>query len=195
MQLVDDTLDALTEVVSIGVGRAAASLSELIADRIELHVPLLRLVTPDEADAINDGRVSVLQAFTGEISGKALLSFPDDSGRSLAALLAGYNSADELQSFEMSEILSEVGNIVLNGVLGSIANLLDGTLEYDVPAFFVDRKLSDLIADVRTYNDEDTQVLVADADLRVRSRKIVGKVFIAFGLGSIETVVTSFSLD
>lgn len=192
MQLVDENLDAMTEVVNIGVGRAAASLSELVGDRIELHVPELRMVTLAEADEINQGRISVLQAFAGEISGKALLSFPDSSGRNLAALLAGHTSADDIQSCEVSGILSEVGNIVLNGVLGSIANVLSGNLEYDVPTFFVDRKLSELIGDMC---DRPSQhVLVADAAMSVHSRKIEGRVLIAFGLGSIETVLASLHL-
>ena len=47
MILTDEQQDILTELVNIGVGRAAASLSELVGKRIDLNVPKLVICDPE----------------------------------------------------------------------------------------------------------------------------------------------------
>lgn len=181
-----DQLDAISEVVNIGVGRAAASLSDLIGTRIELKVPVVRVMGEAE---IQDAGMAILQAFDGDVSGKAILSFPSHSGEQLAKLLAGYGEDQELPAIELSGILSEVGNIVLNGVLGSLSNMIDSDLKYSVPDFFVDKTLDKLVRSDCFEVDSTDTLLIADTHFCVKSKNIFGSVVLGFEIGSLECLV------
>ena len=39
MQMTSDQQDVMTEIINVGIGRAAASLSELLGKRIDLQIP------------------------------------------------------------------------------------------------------------------------------------------------------------
>ena len=76
--LTEIELDALTEMVNIGVNRAAASLREMVGEQVLLSVPKVTLVSRDRAIAIlgeNEitNLVGVHQVFEGEITGRAVL--------------------------------------------------------------------------------------------------------------------------
>ena len=73
-------LDALTELVNLGVSRAANSLRELVGEQVLLTVPSLAILSRQEASVIvrqgnADLLIAVRQAFQGEFSGCALLIF------------------------------------------------------------------------------------------------------------------------
>ena len=195
MQLSENELDALQEIVNIGVGHAASSLSELIGSRINLRVPAVSLVAPDACDPNCTEGMSIVQPFDGSLSGSALLVFPTDSGQALARLLGGYDESEEIPEFETSGILSEIGNIVLNGVLGSLANAIETDLLYQVPEFFVNKTFASLVAtDTAQCQDALSPVLMADTDFSVESSDIHGSIVIAFQIGSLETLLDELQL-
>ena len=185
----NDELDALTEIVNIGVGRAGSALSELIGDRIELRVPVIQVVSPEFVESNSESGLAIVQGFQGEINGNALLVFPIESGKTLATILGGFESSAEISEIEMSGILSEVGNIVLNGVLGSLANAIADNLVYAVPEFFVDESMISLM---QRRSDEMVpgrdSVVLADTKFGVQAYDISGSILLAFRLSSIENL-------
>ena len=131
-------LDALTEMVNIGVNRAAASLREMVGEQVLLSVPKVTLVSRDRAIAIlGENEVSNLvgihQVFEGEITGRALLIFPDTKSLELVrAVTGGELPLEEIIELE-HEALAEIGNIILNGCLATIANMLQRNLKMSLP--------------------------------------------------------------
>jgi len=84
MALTKNELEVLSEIVNIGSGRAALSLSEMTGSRIELAVPHIRAYDStsfqEMAKSLNlEIATSVQQGFEGGISGQALLAFPDSN--------------------------------------------------------------------------------------------------------------------
>jgi chemotaxis protein CheC len=74
--------DALTEIVNIGVSRAASSLRKMIGDQVLLSVPSIEVVSQRRAARLISERetselVAVRQDFSGPFSGRALLIFPE----------------------------------------------------------------------------------------------------------------------
>jgi chemotaxis protein CheC len=70
--------DALTEVINIGFGRAAASLSKLTGQRVQLEVPHITMCPIDELSdrlrpMIQSDVASVHQIFSGSVAGLAWL--------------------------------------------------------------------------------------------------------------------------
>lgn len=131
-------LDALTELVNLGVGRAAVNLREMVGEQVHLSVPSLKLVSRMEAAALLDQRegsklVAVHQIFEGDITGRVLLIFPEVKSLELVrAVTGGELSLEEIIELEQ-EALAETGNIILNGCMATIANLLDRSLKMSMP--------------------------------------------------------------
>lgn len=130
--------DALTELVNIGVSRAAASLRGMVGRQVFLSVPSVEVVSRVAASALIRERetgplVAVRQDFTGAFNGQALLIFPEQNSLELVRSVTG----DELSATEVVDIeqeaLAETGNVVLNSCLATMANMLQRPLEMSLP--------------------------------------------------------------
>ncbi|KIC58453.1 chemotaxis protein CheX [Brevundimonas nasdae] len=130
--------DALTELVNIGVSRAAASLRKMVGHQVLLSVPSVEVVSRTTAAGLLDSResaelVAVRQDFEGAFSGRALLIFPENTSLALVrAVTGGELDAAEVAEME-EEALAETGNVVLYGCLANMANMLQRPLEMSLP--------------------------------------------------------------
>lgn len=126
--------DALAELANIGVSRAAASLRQLVNEQVLLTVPSVDVV--DQKAAIAGLRereggklVAVEQDLSGPFAGRALLIFPRAQGIELVRLV----TPDQSSLDDDGETLGEIGNIVINGCLGELANVLKVSLGLSLP--------------------------------------------------------------
>jgi len=131
-------LDALTELVNIGISHAAASLAVMVGEQVLLSVPSVVILSRSEAAALigqrkNDLLVAVRQAFHGEVSGRVLLIFPESNSLELVRAAVGEHlSLEDILELE-HEALAEIGNIILNSCMATIANLLQRSLKMSLP--------------------------------------------------------------
>jgi chemotaxis protein CheC len=131
-------LDALTELVNLGVSKAAFSLREMIGKQVILSVPSVELIARTRAIEILRASelnklVAVHQVFEGDIHGRALLIFPETRSLELVRAVTNENlPLEDILDLEQ-EALAETGNIILNGCLATIANLLKRTLKISLP--------------------------------------------------------------
>ena len=136
--LTDLERDALTEVVNIGVSRAASSLRKMIGEEVILSVPAIEIMAPQDAARLigereTDELVAIQQQFEGAFSGRALLIFPKATSLDLVrAIMGGDVPPDEIADMEQ-EALAETGNVILNGCLATMANMLKRSLEISLP--------------------------------------------------------------
>ncbi|MAG98800.1 MAG: chemotaxis protein CheX [Alphaproteobacteria bacterium] len=130
--------DAILEIVNVAIGRAAAALSEMVDDQIELTVPALSFLDRNQTtDRLNlmTGKqaTAVSQRFSGTIAGDALLVFPERQSLELVrTLLRDETDLDTLTELEQ-DALKEVGNVILNTVLSSFSNQLGADLDANLP--------------------------------------------------------------
>lgn len=131
-------LDALTELVNLGISHAAANLAGMVREEVTLSVPSVALVNRQTAihtlgERESKNLVAVHQSFEGEITGRALLIFPEAKSLELVrAVIGGELSFEEMIELEQ-EALAETGNVILNGCLATIANQLQRTLRISLP--------------------------------------------------------------
>jgi chemotaxis protein CheC len=136
--LSEDQTDALVEIFNISIGRAAASMSGIVNEEISLTVPTIKFLSARDAATqlygLEDKRVcGVMQHFNGPFSTEALLMFPEDQSLEIVRMMVGESySMDELSELEQ-EAMSEVGNIILNACMGSIANIIDSEFDSTLP--------------------------------------------------------------
>lgn len=138
VELDELTRDALVEILNIGIGRAASSLSEMVKDEVLLDIPTVELIKSQQADQrVSDlgGEhiTAISQHFSGDFEGQALLFFPIESSVNLIrSLLQDSVPLEQLTELE-GEALLEVGNIILNACFGTIANILSLQMESSLP--------------------------------------------------------------
>ncbi len=148
-------MDALTEVVNISVGRAAATMRVLIGDRVVLDAPRVTLSTlnrirEQSSNPHVDLDTSVIQDFDGVTSGRAVLAFSQSNALKLGQILNDLDGTPDEFDFDLQDILNKVGYIVLNGLLGSLSNLLHGNLRYTVPFLSTDDSLAQFVIEQLT---------------------------------------------
>jgi chemotaxis protein CheC len=122
--------DAFKEIFNIGMGRAANALSKLVYEKIKLSVPRLE-VLPRAAleetvrENFSDDLALVRQDFSGGAKGIAFLLMSKESGMRLVSALVsdGDRSGPEVSEADR-ELLVEVGNILINALVGSMGNTL-----------------------------------------------------------------------
>ena len=137
----DAERDAVGEILNIAIGQAAASLSRMVEDHVALSVPLVEFLAPAAAaerlDGTSDGSdsVAVRQHFSSAFSGDILLIFPEKRSLDLVrSMLGDAVPLDQLTELEQ-EALLEVGNVILNACLGSLANQLGLSIESSLPSY------------------------------------------------------------
>lgn len=191
MKLAPRHLDALSELMNIGVGRAAGMLNEMLGSPIELVVPTVKVLKISElADELgqtpDDHFAFVRLAFQGPIQGTAALVFPPDSAALLVAALTGEEPGTPDLDSVRAGTLSEVGNIVINGVMGSLGNLLSLPLTYDLPTY-LEGSPGHLLASrlART----DPAMLLAHTRFAVRDLEIQGTILLVFEVRSFDALL------
>jgi len=122
MHISPDHLDALQELLNIGVGRAAGSLNQMLEKPIRLHIPSIQLGKLDELSQdiqlIKEDTLSSVQLpFKGPFTGSACLLFPTESAAALVMALTGETEDSDTMDSLREATLTEIGNIVLNGVM------------------------------------------------------------------------------
>ena len=181
-------LDALTEMVNIGVNRAATGLREMVGEQVHLSVPNVTLVSRDAAIATlaateASSLVGVHQVFEGDITGRALLIFPDTRSLELVRAVAGPElSLEEIIELE-HEALAEIGNIILNGCMATLANMLQRNLKMSLPEIL--RGAPEVFFNLRPPPDAGEVVMFLYINFAIRRRDIRGYIAMLMDMPSI----------
>ena len=180
-------LDALTELVNLGVSNAANNLREMVGEEVLLSVPEVQMVTRDEA-VTNLGKVDhkrlvgVHQDFEGDIKGRALLIFPEAKSIDLVrAVVGGELTIEDIFELEQ-EALAETGNVLLNGCLGTIANHLGRSLRISLPEVLYGE--GDEFFAAAPYSSSD-RVLFIYINFAVRQRDLQGYIAMLLDMPSL----------
>lgn len=193
MLLTTGQRDALTELINIGFGRAAASLSKLTGHRVQLEVPQVMMCPVAElSDALRpyiSGEIaSVHQVFSGPVAGDALLVLDQRSGGILKELLTNEPALPLSIDASAREVIAEVGNILLNACLGMFGNLLKVQVSFAVPHVTLEG-LEAVVQSVVIEREELRYALVVHAGFRLKNSAITGYLIIVLSVASIDRLI------
>ena len=172
--------DALVEIFNIGVGHAARSMSEMVNEEVTLSVPSITFLNRAQAAEMlgnrDGGRVcGVSQHYQGAFSTEAILMFPEDKSLDIVRLMVGESvPLKELTEMEQ-EAMSEIGNIILNSCVGTLANIFGRELAGSLPQYHVGTSDEILTA---SGGAADTVVLMLHIDFTLERHQIHG--YVAF---------------
>lgn len=193
MRLTESQNDALTELINIAFSRTAASLSELTGHRIVLDVPKVEIYPVNElsgrlAQFLPAELASVHQVFTGPLTGDALLLMNYDGAVTLTDLLTDEAIHSRRLNESAREVLTEVGNILLNACLGVFGNLLEVRFSFSVPRLHLE-KLGELVRSLVIDKEELRYALVVYTAFHVRDSAIRGYLVIALNVVSMDRLL------
>lgn len=205
IELDSDIRDALAETFNIALGDAAAQFAEIVNEEIELSVPHVELVEHHllvaRIEASNEEgvrgelcRISQgFQSSQGDITTQAILLFPERGSLEIVRRMLGNTvSAESLNELDQ-DALGEIGNIIINNCMNSLAHILDREMTGTLPEV---RKCiaQDLFGAQALANPHNgphlakaqDAVLLARIGMRMASRSISGHAVFMINLPSLQ---------
>ena len=185
--------DALIELLNIGFGRAAAALSELTGHRVVLEVPevsihpIAALTTALRSVAVDDV-ASVHQIFSGPVAGDALLILDYKAAGMLKELLTDEPALPLALDASAREVLTEVGNILLNACLGTFGNILEVNVSFSLPHLNLET-LRDLLESLIINREGLRYAMVVHAGFRLRDAEVTGYLVIVLSVASLDLLM------
>jgi chemotaxis protein CheC len=192
IKITEEQLDILREIINIGVGKAASTLNSLLGSHIKLMIPYVKLIKFNEIQKEIEGNesdnlASLNLKFKGNFSGSAKLIFPTDGASKLVRAFAEEDDDEEDLDEIRSGTLSEIGNIVLNALMGTLSNLLRQHLVYSPPSY-IEGELDKLLHADKF--DLDSVNIFARTRFVIQDIEIVGDFVLFFEVGSLTTLIT-----
>ena len=194
MDLTSVQQDALVELINIGFGRAAASLSKLTGHRVQLQVPEITMCPIEQMASHlrplvqNEELASVHQIFSGPVEGDALLVLDQNSAGILKELLTNEPALPLEIDRSAREVLTEIGNILLNACLGTFGNLLKVQVSFSVPHLSLET-LEGIVGSIAVGRQGLRYALIVHAAFRLRDSSLTGYLVIVLGVASIERLI------
>ncbi|HEX8556775.1 MAG TPA: hypothetical protein VF668_01660 [Pyrinomonadaceae bacterium] len=194
MELTERQRDAVSELINIAFARTGAALSELTGHRVLLNAPEVSIVPTTElpaslANFIPGEVASIHQVFGGPVAGDALLLLNHDGAVRLTDLLTtdGHSPSSRLDE-SSREVLTEVGNILLNACLGMFGNLLDVRVSFSVPRLHIET-LDELLDSLTSGDGAPRYALVIYTAFHVRDSSVKGFLVMILSVASLDRLI------
>ena len=193
MRLTERQSDALSELINIAFARTGAALSELTGHRVILNPPEVAVYRTEElrpalAKFVPGDVASIHQVFAGPVAGDALLILNYAGAVQLTDLLTDGHQPSVFLDESAREVLTEVGNILLNACLGMFGNLLNVHVTFSVPRLHLET-LDELIASTTNGKSEMHYALVVYTAFQIRDSSVKGFLVIVLSVESLDRLI------
>jgi chemotaxis protein CheC len=193
MELTAAQRDALVELLNLGFGRAAAALSQLTGHRVLLDVPEVSVHPVERLNSalrplLSDDVASVHQIFSGPVGGDALLVLDHQAAGMLKELLTDEPPLPLPLDASAREVLTEVGNILLNACLGTFGNILQVQVSFSVPQISLE-SLHGVVQSLLVNREGVRYSLLVHAGFRLRDAEVRGYLVIVLSVASLDRLL------
>lgn len=191
-------LDVLREIGNIGAGNAATSLAKMIDKKVDMKVPVVRLLEFDEVPEILGGAEKVVCGiffkFEGDITGSIMFALDLDSANSLVNLLMPRENS-EFDEFTRSALM-EIGNILSGAYISSLSGLTNLNVKISVPAICVDMAGAILSVPAIQFGLMADQVMIIQNEFveEITSQSVDGYFFLIPDVDSYEVLLGSLGV-
>jgi chemotaxis protein CheC len=167
-------LDVLKEIGTMGAGRAATALSEIISMPVSISVPEARMIPSShfaKVVATSDGTSFVLVIMLqGELGGRVFFLLSPTDARMLGASLTG--QTPETIKFDdplVQSSLKEALNIIVGAYMAALSELTGFEIMFSIPYLAMDILTAVFIAEQTPHHSSEmilikTQMKIADKD-------------------------------
>lgn len=189
-------LDALKEIMNIGGGQAATTISQMVGSVIKMRVPEVDILSYDnlyqQVMADNQEVYAVLSSISGQLNGAMLFVITDPAAQKIASLMMG---TDQQVGEEVKvSAVSELTNIVSSSFLTTIGGLLGKALKPEVPLSLFDlfgAIISSAYMEYEQFNDE---IMVIRNEFSYDSSYLEASLYFIPEVGVIDRIVKSLGV-
>ncbi len=185
-------MDALTEAFNLSLGEAAATFSAIVREEIELSVPTIEILSRDELtqrlesaqpSAAGDRLCRINQRFDAAsgFQTDALLLFPEHGSLEIVRRMLGDDTPVQQITELEQDALAEIGNIIINSCMSSLANLFGTEMRGSLPR--VQSRTARTLLDDKSDSDV---ILVARIGMTMSAHNLSGYVLFIMDVPSIE---------
>lgn len=189
-------LDALKEIMNIGGGQAATTISQMVGSVIKMRVPEVDILSYDElyCQVMSDNQevYAVLSSISGPLNGAMLFVLTEPAAKKLAGLMMGTEQV--LEEKMIVSAVSELTNIVSSSFLITIGGLLGQVLLPEVPLSLFDvfgAIISSAYMEYEQYSDE---IMVIRNEFSYDSNYLEASLYFIPEIGVIDQVIKSLGV-
>ncbi len=191
--------DALIELINIAFGRAGSALAQITGHRVALNVPNISVTKLEGLfkvlhEYLPKEVATVQQIFSGTMAGSALLIVDLPGAARLKELLTDEPVLENRIDGSAQEVLTEIGNIVLNAMLGTFGNLLKTRIGFAVPRLHLDSLEGVLRSIIVNQEVELRYALVVHTVMQLRESEITGYAVMVLGVASLDKFLQAVDL-
>ena len=128
------------------------------------------------------------QIFSGPVAGDALLILDHQAAGMLKELLTDEPALPLKIDASAREVLTEVGNILLNACLGTFGNVLKVQVSFSVPHLNLET-LNDVLQSLLINREGLRYALVVHAGFRLRDTEVTGYLVIVLSVASLDRLI------
>lgn len=189
-------LDGLKEIVNVGGGNAATSISQMINSRVDMDVPEVEVMAYDElyqkiiADDVE--MHAVLSKIVGDIDGALLFVISDESGQKIAKMMLG--SDDKPSNEIIASAVTELTNILFNSFLRAIGDMLQIQLIASLPISRYDFFGAIISSAYMAFDHYDEQILVIHNEFTYNNESLDASLFLIPGEGVLDKIFKALGI-
>ncbi|HCM88638.1 MAG TPA: chemotaxis protein CheC [Vagococcus sp.] len=189
-------IDALKELVNIGGGNAATSISVLIDKPVEMVVPLIKVMEYEELYKKIMPESEVIYAATIQISsdgeGMFLFALPESSASEICDMMLppGFEKTDEM----IGSAIMELSNILVNSFLNAISQLLNLKIVSSDPNLTIDMFGSIISSLYMAFDQFDDEILIIENEFYYSGKKMDALLYFIPEVGVLENLFKSIGM-
>ena len=189
-------IDVLKEIGNIGSGNAATALASMLAKRIDMKVPKVRIMEFNDVAEMLGGEeklvVGIYLNLGSDIEGNIMFILDLNSALNLTNMLLSRED-NELDDIAMSA-LSEVGNILASSYVNSLSSLTGLKITVSVPSLAVDMAGAILSVPAIQFGLIADQVLFIETIFEEGENFVHGNLFLLPDMDSFEKILSSLGV-
>lgn len=196
----DFQLSVISEIGNVGAGNAATALSEILADRIMMSVPELRLIDVSNMTTILGGPenevVGILVNMTDDVEGMLLFLLNKQFICKLIKVLLNkeITSFDEISEMDMSAI-TEIGNILAGSYINAMSAMTNLNIWLSPPQVAIDMVGAILSYPAAQFGAMGDKLLFIEEDFLSGEETIKSHLLIMPDLKSLNKILTSLGVN
>lgn len=189
-------LDVLKEVINIGGGHAATSLSQLIEKPVHMTVPVIEMM--EYADVYEQimSEEAVIKAviikMMGDAEGVFLFTVDQQVSETIVAMMLPENTpySEDLANSALQELV----NILVNSFLNAVMKLMDANLVTSVPIIIEDMFGAIMSSVYLEQNQYDDSIMIIKNEFYYLGDRLESSLYFVPKPGIIEKMLTALTV-
>ena len=193
-------IDVLREIANIGSGNAASSLSRMIGQSVDIHIPDIGIKGFNEAIEFLGGSeaimVGTLLFLSGGLSGMMMFLLPVEVVCDLVNMLMFTDISSHEDIDEMGySVINECSNIMSASFVTAVAEMTDLLIDISPPEATLDMLGSIMSVPSIYFADIGDSLLLMKNDMEIGGKKTSANVLLLPDMPSLGKLMSSLGID